>query len=62
MITVAGFAIAGVVGGVLWWVYTRLLLMSQRKGQGSAKKMWLPARLRAVQSQKEYELLQRHEV
>ena len=62
MITVAGFVIAGVVGAGLWWGYTRVLLLSQRKGQGGARRMWLQARLWGVQSQKEYELLQRHEV
>lgn len=62
MITVAGFAIAGVVGAGLWWLYTRVLLLSQRKGPAGARRMWLQARLWGVQSQKEYELLQRHEV
>lgn len=63
MITAAGFLIAGVVGAGLWWVYGRVLLMGQRKGQvGGRKGGWSSPRLWGLQGAKEYELLQRHEV
>lgn len=61
-ITIAGFTIAGVLGAGLWWLYGRLLQLGQRRGQISAKRLWLQTRLWGIQSPKEYELLHRHEV
>ncbi|PHM10931.1 hypothetical protein CK516_05570 [Nostoc sp. 'Peltigera malacea cyanobiont' DB3992] len=63
MLTVAGFIIAGIIGLGMWWVYVRLLQLGQRRAQGGvSKRMWSHARLWGFQSQKDYELLQRHEV
>lgn len=63
MLTAAGFIIAGILGLGMWWVYVRLLQLGQRRTQGGfSKRMWTHARLWGFQRQKDYELLQRHEV
>lgn len=66
MITAAGFVVAGVLGAGLWWVYGRMLVLGQRRGErrgggGGGGRGWMQLggwRMR----QKEYELVQRHEV
>ena len=64
MLTALGFLLAGVVGTGLWWLYGRVLLIGQRKGQAGKGGLrgWMRPALMRMQSQKEYELVQRHEV
>lgn len=64
MLTALGFLLAGVVGMGLWWVYGRVFLMGQRKGQPGkgGLKGWIRPALWRMQSKKQYELVQRHEV
>ncbi|KAI9697953.1 MAG: hypothetical protein M1836_004306 [Candelina mexicana] len=58
LITALGFLIAGIVGICLWWVYGRMMLLGTPKGQSKARR--LPFWRRP--SQKDYELVERHEV
>lgn len=64
MLTVLGFMLAAVVGAGLWWLYGRVLLIGQKRGAvGKAGvRGWIRPALLRMQSQKEYELVQRHEV
>ena len=60
LLTAAGFLTAAIVGMGLWWVYGRVLLLGQRKG---SKVPWrqMPQFWR-WNGQKDYELLDRHQV
>ncbi len=58
LITALGFLIAGIVGICLWWVYGRMMLLGTPKGQPKTRR--LPFWRRP--SQKDYELVERHEV
>lgn len=33
-LTACGFFVAGIVGLCMWWVYSRMLLMSERRRKG----------------------------
>lgn len=64
-ITVAGFLIAGVVGAGMWWLYGRMLVLAHRRvggDRGRGFRGWVHVGPWRMQNQKEYELLQRHEV
>jgi len=68
LLTATGFLVAGVVGLALWWAYGRLLLFGSaktRRGGGQSK--WAGARRipmfwRRTSANKQYELIDRHEV
>ncbi len=61
LLTAGGFLLAGIVGLFLWWAYGRMLLFGSRRGQSWAAGRRIPMFWRRA-SQKQYELVERHEV
>jgi len=65
MLTVAGFAAAGVVGLVAWWIWGLLLGLGSRKGISGRRKGWRsssPWKLVWGNRKGDYELVDRHEI
>jgi len=69
LLTATGFLVAGVVGLALWWAYGRILLFgSPKTRRGTAQSKWagakrrIPMFWRRASANKQYELIDRHEV
>ena len=62
LLTTCGFAIAGVVGLCLWWIYRRVLLLGEIKGKGGKSSWAQRIPLWRTHSSKAYELVERREV
>lgn len=66
LLTVGGFAVAGVVGFGVWWIYSRFLIYGEkrRKGGKVGNSLGWTQRIPLFRttSAKAYELLERHEV
>ncbi|KAI9893608.1 MAG: hypothetical protein M1814_006404 [Vezdaea aestivalis] len=65
MITVLGFATAGVVGGGLWWVYGRVFLRRSRRSPSRGRRLSPRPTISSFwrrKSMTDYELLERREV